>query len=385
MAYRAGRSGDRAALVLCERAWSHLARLATCLFAALLLTGCASRQSREVVAGDHGSIVVEALQSGSYSEGNSAAWLQFLIKASYNGYAQDVVTAHYVLPKAEVLAGRNRLDHCDLCVLWIGHSTFLIRIGGLTILTDPVFSQTASPLEISGPRRYVPPALEIDELPRVDVILISHNHYDHLDDASLAKLGTRFPEAALLLPRGNEDHGRAAGFHGTLGIDVGESLTVAGVRLLALPAYHDTSRFGLDAYQTRALGYSLRAARGGSIYFAGDTGYGPVFKQIRRAYGAHDVALVPIGAYEPHKETRAVHVSPEEALQVATDIGAKLAIGMHWGTFPLSGEPVFEPARRFMRARRPGGVRPLALRIGGSMNLDAYRSGDRVSVAADPG
>ena len=347
--------------------------LVACLLA-LLLAGCAAR-APHLIAGDHGGILDAPLQQGDYSEGNSAAWLGFLLKASVNGYAQDVVTARYVTPKAEVLAERTRFEHSELSVLWIGHSTFLIRIGGVTILTDPVFSNAAAPLQLGGPQRYAPPALDIDELPPVDAIVVSHNHYDHLDDTSLARLARRFPMASLVLPKGNEMHGAMAGFRETVGAEPGQTVTVAGVKILALPAYHETSRFGIDADQTRALGYYLRAGRAGSVYFAGDTAYGPVFKQIRAAYGAPDVALVPIGAYEPHEATRYVHASPEEAMRVAGDLGAKVAIGMHWGTFPLSGEPVFEPARRFLRAGHAGGPKPMVMRIGGYQDLSAFRGG----------
>jgi L-ascorbate metabolism protein UlaG (beta-lactamase superfamily) len=139
----------------------------------------------------------------------------------------------------------------------------------------------------------------------------------------------------------------------------------------------------LDAHQTQAIGYSLRATSGGSIYFAGDTAYGPMFKKFRAAFGAHDVALVPIGAYEPRKEVRFIHASPEEGLRIATDIGAQIAVGMHWGTFPLSGEPVFEPAQRFMRAARLDGTRPVALRIGGYLDLTAYRGVSAPPLAAN--
>ena len=339
----------------------------------LFISGCAGRSEHHLISGDHGAIVDAPLQHGDYSEGNSAAWLGFLLTASVNGYAQDVVTAKYVAPKAEALAARARFERSELSVLWIGHSTFLVRIGGVTILTDPVFSNAAAPLQLGGPQRYAPPALEIDELPPVDVVVVSHNHYDHLDDTSLARLARRFPLAKLILPKGNEAHGVLAGFAGTVGAIPGQAVTVAGLRLIALPAYHETSRFGIDADQTRALGYYLKAGRAG-VYFAGDTAYGPLFKQIRSAYGAPDVALVPIGAYEPHKETRFVHTSPEEAMRVASDLGAKVAVGMHWGTFPLSGEPVFEPARRFLRSGRNGGPKPVVLRIGGYLDLSAYRS-----------
>lgn len=348
-----------------------------------MLAGCASHAERQTIYGQYGQFDVEPLPSGAYTEGNSAGWLEFLLKASLNGYSQRVTLSRLVAPRAEVLDGLTHLQRTPMGVLWIGHSTFLIRIGGVTILTDPVFSAAAAPLQAGGPQRYAPPALEIAELPHIDAILVSHNHYDHLDDGSLARLGQRFPDAKLLLPAGNELHGLLAGFAKTVPVIAGQAVTVAGVRIVVLPAYHETSRYGFDAHQTEALGYSLRAAAGGSIYFAGDTAYGPMFKQFRAAFGAHDVALVPIGAYEPRKEVRFIHASPEEGLRIATDVGARVAVGMHWGTFPLSEEPVLEPARRFMRAAGQRGARPVALRIGGYLNLSPYRNSGLLAAAAN--
>jgi N-acyl-phosphatidylethanolamine-hydrolysing phospholipase D len=334
-----------------------------------------------MVVGDMGAILVEPPQKGTYSEGASLAWLEFLVKASFNGYAQDASLSH-VLPKSRVHAGLKQLMATRYGALWIGHATFLLRVGGLTILTDPVFSEVASPLSFSGPRRYAPPALDIAELPAVDAIIISHNHYDHMDEPSLADLARRFPDAALLLPKGNEDIGRATGFRRTRGLESGESVSFSGLRLLALPAYHETSRGGLDAHQTHALSFSLRSTDGAALFFAGDTAYGPVFRQITKAYGPHEVALVPIGAYEPREEVAHVHASPEEALQIARELGARIAIGMHWGTFPLSDEPLLEPAQRFARAGRKSPIKAAPLRIGDSVLLDRYRSRARSTTAS---
>ena len=141
-------------------------------------------------------------------------------------------------------------------------------------------------------------------------------------------------------------------YYGVVRIDSGDldevELGNTDLEITALPAYHETSRMGFDAHQTLALGWSIRRLGGGpSIYFAGDTAYGPVFKQIRQNFGAHEFVFVPIGAYEPREEVRHVHASPEEAAKIAAELGASTAIGMHWGTFPLSDEPVMEPAERF--------------------------------------
>lgn len=337
-----------------------------CLAAAVALAGCASFSPAEIDAGALGVVATEPPQRGTYNEGGSGDWLEFVMKAAADGYAKADVSKKYVLDKPAVLAGVSQLMQARSGALWIGHSTFLVRIGGRTILTDPVFSERASPVGFSGPKRYFAAALAISELPPIDAVVVSHNHYDHFDVTSLSELGARFPKAALLIPKGNRRFVQQSGFRHIHEVEAGQHVTVGGIKLLALPAYHQTSRSGFDAFETRALGYSMRSVGGSSIYFAGDTAYGPVFAQIRRTFGRHDLALVPIGDYAPPEQVRHVHATPEEAIHIAADLGAKAAIGMHWGTFPLSDVPVFEPPQRFLRAGRHGQVQPVVLRIGES-------------------
>ena len=328
---------------------------------ALLLAGCALARPTEIEAGRLGTVKVDAPFKGTYREGRSLPWAEFVITAALNGYSRaDEFPSELALPEPQVQRELARLMSQPNGALWIGHSTFLIRIKGLTLITDPVFSASASPLEVTGPKRYAPPALEIGKLPRIDAVLITHNHFDHLDERSLAGIAARFPGARILLPRGNEGIARGAGFIRISGLKAGQAVMLGGVQFTAMPAYHETSRMGLDAHRTLAIGWSIRARPGTSVYFAGDTAYGPVFRKIRGLYGAHDVAFVPIGAYEPREEVLHVHASPEESAQIARELGARLAIGMHWGTFPLSSEPIMEPAKRFRAAL--GNNR--ALRIG---------------------
>jgi N-acyl-phosphatidylethanolamine-hydrolysing phospholipase D len=301
--------------------------------------------------------------AGSAAEGSSLDWAAFVIAASFNAYAApNAVPAGQVLLPSQVRSSVNKLLSARAAALWIGHSTFLVRAGGRTILTDPIFSETASPLPTLGPRRYVPPALQIAELPHVDVIVISHNHYDHLDEPSLKLLAQRFPLAQVLMPAGNEHYATDAGFVRVQGYWPGQGSRVADLRFLALPAYHQSSRIDSAPNSTPTLSWSIRADNGVSIFFAGDTAYGPVFRHIRSVYGPYEVALVPIGNYGPPDEVRGVHATPEEAAKIASDLGARLAVGMHWGTFPLSGEPYMEPAERFLAAR--SAVRRRVLRIG---------------------
>jgi L-ascorbate metabolism protein UlaG (beta-lactamase superfamily) len=341
------------------RRWLPLA--AATAFGAVLAGGCAMPPPKEIHAGALGVIPASPPQRGTYQEGASVEWLKFVVTAAFDGYSDpDQVPGWQALPKHKVRAQLHRLMASRSGALWIGHSTFLIKTGGMVVLTDPVFSERASLSQTMGPKRYFPPALEIDELPCVDVIVISHNHYDHLDTHSLKALAERFPKARVLVPVGNEKYAARSGFTHVRGFAPGQGAKVAGLKFLATPAYHQTSRKGIDAHMTPALGWSIRGGAA-SIFFAGDTAYGPVFRQIRHTYGAHDVALVPIGTYEPPDEVKHVHATPEEAARIASDLGAGVAVAMHWGTFPLSEEPFLEPAQRFLKAHSPVARRVLPL------------------------
>ncbi len=328
----------------------------------LALAGCAKAPPTEIVVGKMGPMLVEPPQKGAYTEGASGPWVAFVVKAAFNSYARpDEFPADLAFQKDKVQRELKRFLAARSGAFWIGHATFLIRSNGFTILTDPVFGNSTSPMQAIGPKRYAPPALTVDELPKIDAILVSHNHYDHLDIEAMTKIAARDPAVSVLVPKGNERLVVDAGFLRVRGYSAGESVTSGTLEITALPAYHETSRMGFDAHQTLALGWSIRRLGGGpSIYFAGDTAYGPVFKQIRRNFGPHEYVFVPIGAYEPREEVRHVHASPEEAAKIASELGASVAIGMHWGTFPLSDEPVMEPAERFKAAPGPNRI----LRIG---------------------
>jgi N-acyl-phosphatidylethanolamine-hydrolysing phospholipase D len=308
--------------------------------------------------------------------------VQFLLPLAFNVYSQDrAVPSDLSLPKDEVKKRLARLMHSRSGVLWIGHSTFLIRWGGLTILTDPMFSDFVSPLPPFGPRRYKPPALAIAQLPPIDVIIISHDHYDHLDEPSLLLLARRFPNAPVLMPKGDEVFATNAGFRRVRGLTPGQSVVMTGLRLTALPADHNSGRMAFDAVHVQALSWSLRSDSH-SLFFAGDTAYAPFFRRIRAIFGRQDVALVPIGAYKPRAEVEKQHASPEEAARIASDLGARIAVGMHWGTFPLSPEPVMEPPRRFLRAESKG-VDKRALPIGDIIIFDGLADLPRSAQAKD--
>ena len=226
--------------------------------------------------------------------------LGMFLPLAFNAYSQaGAVPPDLALPKDEVRKRLARLMRSRSGVLWIGHSTFLIRWGGLTILTDPMFSEFASPLPPLGPRRYTPPALDIAELPPIDAIIVSHDHYDHLDEPSLRLLARRFPDAPVSsCPWATSGSRPNAGFKRVRGMTAGQSVVLAGVSLTALPADHNSGRMPFDEMHVQAVSWSLRS-NGRSLFFAGDTGYASFFQRIRAVFGRQDVALVPIGASQP--------------------------------------------------------------------------------------
>lgn len=256
-------------------------------------------------------------------------------------------------------------------VTWIGHITALLQIGGLNILTDPVFSQRASPLQWAGPRRHTPPGLSLAQLPRVDVVLISHNHYDHLDEPSVRRLAKQVGGCPLfIVPLGLQRWLASRGIRHAVELDWWDELplpSVAGcapARLTLVPAQHWSARSLNDAMRTLWGGFAVLAADC-HLLFAGDTGYSPDFIDIRQHFadrqtpergGGFDLALLPIGAYEPRWFMQDQHVNPAEAVQIHLDLGAKRSLGVHWGCFQLTDEPLDQPPRDLAQARVARGL-----------------------------
>lgn len=230
---------------------------------------------------------------------------------------------------------------------WIGHATFLIQIHNKTILTDPFFSHRASPVSWAGPERMVPPAIKLQDLPPIDFVVISHNHYDHLDYRTvkyLAERGTQFI-VPLKMDHWFERHGMS----NVVARDWWGSVTKDGIRFTATPAQHFSARSPFDRNKVLWASWIIQAD-GITIYFAGDTGYFPGFKQIHKRFPEIDVALLPIGAYNPRWFMKPVHMNPEDAVQAFKDLGAQTGIAMHWGTIKLTDEPMDEPPQRLERS-----------------------------------
>lgn len=247
-----------------------------------------------------------------------------------------------------------------LRVTMVGHATLLIQIAGLNILTDPVWSDRASPLGFAGPRRVTSPGVELAALPPIDAILLSHNHYDHLDMASLKALHARH-DPLIITPLGNDTivHRYLPTARIQAG-DWGDHFDVApGARVHIVPALHWSSRGPRDRRMALWGGFMLEAA-GKRIYFAGDTGYGTgnIFRTIGARFGTVDLAILPIGAYDPRWFMGAQHCDPEEAIRIMVDVGANAAVGMHWGTFKLTDEDRVDPERRLAAGLTAHGIEP---------------------------
>ena len=229
-------------------------------------------------------------------------------------------------------------------LIWIGHSTFLINIDGTVILTDPVFSNRASPVKIAGPKRIIPPAMNIDDLPKIDLVTVSHNHYDHLDISSLKKLSAINPNTVFLVPKGDAKLLNRKGIKNTQEFLWWENTTIKVAKFTFTPTQHWSAR-GLADRNKSLWGGWFMSFPNFKAYHAGDSGYSQDFLDTQAKLGSPDLSLIPIGAYAPSWFMKANHVNPEEALQVALDLGSKKNYAMHWGTFPLSDEETLEPPK----------------------------------------
>ncbi|NII12094.1 MBL fold metallo-hydrolase [Oleiagrimonas sp. C23AA] len=245
---------------------------------------------------------------------------------------------------------------------WLGHASVLLRLDGLTVLTDPVLGQRASPVSFAGPRRRTPPAARVKQLPPVDVVLISHNHYDHLDRATVRQLVRRFPAACFLVPLGLARWLRRHGAQHVFELDWYQSHTHRGTRFTCVPAQHWSARTPWDRNRTLWGGWVMQHHRL-SFYFAGDTGYAPQLAEIGQRLGPIDLAALPIGAYAPRWFMSSQHIDPNQAVQLHRELGIGRSLAIHWGAFELADDALDEPPRQLKRALREHGVSSADFRL----------------------
>ena len=257
----------------------------------------------------------------------------------------------------------------DHSATWVGHSTVLLQFGGLNVITDPVFSQRAFPVQWMGPRRVMDPALTMDALPPLDVILLSHNHYDHFDKPAIKRLARAHPDAHWIVALGLADYIRGWGATRITELDWGGQVQHDRMTITATPARHFSARRLGDRNKTLWCGFALEQG-GRRAYFAGDTAYHPEFGAIGQACGPFDLVMMPIGAYDPRWFMHVVHVDPEEAVRAYADLTAPhpaatnpVMLGIHWGTFRLTDEPMDEPPLRTAACWRATGLDPERLWI----------------------
>ena len=242
-------------------------------------------------------------------------------------------------------------------VTWVGHATVLLRVGGLSVMTDPHFSERASPVQFAGPRRVVPPVPGLAELPHIDAVLISHNHYDHLDLGSVVAL-SRQPGGAprYFVPLGLGSWFERQGIRDVAEMGWWDSARYRGLELHFVPAQHWSKRTLSDDNLSLWGGWAVRHPEF-SFLFTGDTGYSPDFADIGARFGGFDLAAIPIGAYAPRWFMQIMHVNPAEAVQIHKDVRARQSMAIHWGTFAnLTDESLYEPPELLARERRKAGL-----------------------------
>ena len=240
-------------------------------------------------------------------------------------------------------------------LVWIGHATYLINKDNLTIITDPVFSKRASPVRFAGPKRLIPPAIPIDKLPPIDVVTVSHNHYDHLDIRSLKAIHETNPEAVFLVPKGDRRRLERRGIENVTEFLWWEEIEIKGSKFTFTPVQHWSARGIADRNKSLWGGWFMNL-KTETIYHAGDTGYSKDFIETKKRLGSPSISLIPVGAYAPRWFMKTNHVNPPEAIQIAIDLESERNFGMHWGTFQLTDEEVLEPPKLLKESLRNRGL-----------------------------
>lgn len=232
-------------------------------------------------------------------------------------------------------------------IAWLGHASFALRLAGKLVLTDPYLSRAAGPFGL-GPKRFLDAAVAAEALPRLDLVVLSHNHYDHLDTRALSAYRFR-ADTPVICPLGLAPILRRQGFREIVERDWWEQWRLGDLEVTCLPAVHFSGRGPFDRNRTLWASFAL-ASPARKVWFGGDSGYGAVFREIGERAGPFDLALVGIGAYTPRVIMEASHATPEEAVAIARDIRARAAVGMHWGSIMLTPEDPFEAPARFRQA-----------------------------------
>ena len=291
---------------------------------------------------------------GSPERGSAWDRVPWLLGRVFRGNRSAEVPDGHALSQDEAAAVLQTLNDRHT-VTWIGHMTVLLRLDGVTVLTDPWFTDHVTPIPPLGPKRLLPPGLALEDLPPIDVVVISHNHYDHLDLPTLDLLPT--PEAmTAVVPLGLGKYFRERGFGEVIELDWRETAEADGLKLTALPVIHWSKRGFFDTNKTLWAGFAIESPGGVRVYFGGDSEYGPIFGQLRQPYGGFDLAVLSIGAFKPREVMNGSHCIPADCLTIGLDLGAHTLLGVHWGTVMLGDDEFSEPADLFRAAGRAEGL-----------------------------
>jgi N-acyl-phosphatidylethanolamine-hydrolysing phospholipase D len=296
---------------------------------------------------------------GSAPRGFSGV-LRWMYDRATHPRAGNPASSEFPRVRSSIVAPRATAD--TIGATWVGHSTVFVQLGAANILTDPMWSERASPVAFAGPRRIVPAAVSLDALPSLDLVLLSHNHYDHLDDATVRALTVRHPEVTWVVPLGVASFVRARGARHVVELDWWQTTRIADVEVTCAPAQHFSGRSISDRDLTLWCSWCVRSPSL-SLYFGGDSAYHPEYPAIASRCGPFDVVLLPIGAYEPRWFMRTVHMNAEEAVRSYLDLvtgsarrGRTIMVPIHWGTFKLTDEPLDEPPARLIEAWHDAGL-----------------------------
>jgi len=319
-------------ITMCRKRISH-ASLA--LLTASLLSACNLLTEKPYPISDHSD--GKRFYNRDGSDKGLSDISQFLWQSLWNESAWPESLSN---PEASTISDRVKEG---IRATYINHATVLIQVDGLNILTDPIWSERASPVTFAGPKRIRPPGIAISDLPEIDLVLISHNHYDHLDTATLRQLRQQQnKEPVILSGLGSAALLRSLGYNQAIELDWSDSTSVEGTTVHFVECQHRSARGVFDQMRTLWGSFVIQTSQG-NIYFAGDTGYSPHFKEQGERFGSFALSILPIGAYEPRWFMKDIHLNPAEAVKAHIDLNSEQSLGMHFGVFQLTWEPVDQP------------------------------------------
>ncbi len=287
-------------------------------------------------------------QNHPFVETAAPKGMTFYLRRFWGSITTPVIPEGHVLPAKESIQLLNSIEGDRIS--WLGHATFLMRASDVTILTDPFLTEYASPVSWAGPRRFVEPGITLENLPQIDVVVVSHSHFDHLDDETVRSLKNK-ENIHVVVPLGLKSFFVERGYEKVSELDWGEAVTVKGIKITSHPAVHDSARSISDHNKTLWSSWVIESPQK-RVFFAGDTGYSKsIFRRIGEKHGSFDYAIVPIGAYEPRELMWMSHVTPQEAVFIGNDLRANTLIASHWGSVSsLSDEPLFDPPKHLKQS-----------------------------------